>query len=223
MKIKINLVRVFVNEKGKFGNPQSIVFDEHNNLDIKKRQEIAYNNGFSETIFINDKKTGNVTILNPKEECPFAGSALLGTAWFLNNKYQLQLESLLSSGKIIPTWQENGVTYISMKESILPPWNLMELKTPKDVINISPVIIKKVDHAVVWSWINKAKGIIRARTFAPDWGIPEDEANGSGSMKLALKFQQNIIVHHGKGSIVYTKFINKGLAAVGGRVILNKK
>lgn len=51
-----------------------------------------------------------------------------------------------------------------------------------------------------------------------DWGIPEDEANGSGSMKLAHMLNRELTVHHGKGSIVYAKPFDQYVAIVGGRV-----
>lgn len=57
--------------------------------------------------------------------------------------------------------------------------------------------------------VDKNTGIVRARTFSPDWGIPEDEANGSGAMKLAMVL---------KGSVIYANPIAAGLIELGGQV-----
>lgn len=66
------------------------------------------------------------------------------------------------------------------------------------------VVSASKEHTIVWSWIDKEKGIVRARTFASDWNIPEDEANGSGAMKLANSLNRNLIIHHGKGSVIHS-------------------
>jgi hypothetical protein len=58
---------------------------------------------------------------------------------------------------------------------------------------------------------------IRARTFAPDWGVPEEEANGSGSMQLAHKLGRNLEILHGKGSIIRASVGSSGIA-IGGLV-----
>ena len=72
-------------------------------------------------------------------------------------------------------------------------------------------------HTVVWAWQDQKSGIIRARTFAADWGIPEDQANGSGAMILAANFQRNLTIIHGEGSFIYAKPVDNNFAMVGGR------
>lgn len=73
-------------------------------------------------------------------------------------------------------------------------------------------------HVQLWCWIDKKKGLIRARTFAPDWGIPEDEANGSGCMRLAAVLGRDITVVHGKGSVIYARPSSPGYSEIGGLV-----
>ena len=77
-------------------------------------------------------------------------------------------------------------------------------------------------HTVVWSWMDISRGLVRARTFAPDWGIPEDQANGSGSMLLASKLDRKLEIHHGDGSIIFAKPIDKVSAEVGGLVSIGE-
>jgi predicted PhzF superfamily epimerase YddE/YHI9 len=62
--------------------------------------------------------------------------------------------------------------------------------------------------------------LIRARTFAPAWGIVEDEANGSGAMKLASNLQKPLKLIHGKGSIIFVKPAGDNQIQVGGQVRL---
>lgn len=215
-EVKIHTVRVFVDKDGKYGNPVGIVIDEQKKLDTEKRQSIAKKTGYSESVFINDIDTGTVSIFNPKHEVSFAGHALVGTAWFINNIQKRPIISLTCDGGKIFTWQKDELTWIRANLSILPPWNLEQLKDTEAVENLSNMATKK--HTIVWAWINKEKGTIRARTFAPDWGIPEDEANGSGSMLLSSKLNRKLEIFHGKGSIIYSQPFEKIFVDVGGRV-----
>ncbi len=58
--MNINTVRVFVNDEGIFGNPVGIMLDEGKRIDIKERQRITTESGYSECVFINDLKTSNI-------------------------------------------------------------------------------------------------------------------------------------------------------------------
>jgi hypothetical protein len=60
---------------------------------------------------------------------------------------------------------------------------------------------------------------IPARTFAPDWGIAEEEASGSGAMRISSLLVKELEVHHGKGSVIYVKPLPNNFTAVGGRVV----
>lgn len=50
------------------------------------------------------------------------------------------------------------------------------------------------------------------------FGIPEDEANGSGSMRLAATLGRKLTIHHGIGSVIYARPSTPGFAEVGGMV-----
>ena len=82
--IKIHTLRVFVDEKGKFGNPVGVILDEGKKIATKERQQIATMLGYSESVFINDVSVGSVSVFNPRSEVPFAGHAMVGAAWFIN-------------------------------------------------------------------------------------------------------------------------------------------
>ncbi|MGH9421068.1 MAG: PhzF family phenazine biosynthesis protein, partial [Thermoanaerobaculia bacterium] len=71
----------------------------------------------------------------------------------------------------------------------------------------------------VWAWIDERQGLIRARTFAPDWDIPEAQGNGSGSMVLAAIVDRVIEIKHGEGSVIFAKPAPDGSADIGGRVV----
>lgn len=214
-KITVNILRAFVNENGQFGNPVGIVVDENQNLNPINRQTFAATLNFSESVFINDSTTGNVSIFNPIREVKFAGHALVGTSFFINKILGKKVDFLECKAGRVQTWQENGLTWIHAELANTPPWHYQQLP---DVSSIENLSIKPKEHTIVWAWLDKTKGIVRARTFAPDWGIPEDEANGSGSMQLAAMLGQKLEIHHGKGSIIYARPAGTKAADVGGRV-----
>lgn len=221
---KIHTVRVFVNEKGEYGNPVGIILDEKRKVNSDERRKIAKKLGFSETVFINDLISRNISIYNPQQEILFSGYAMLGTAWYINKLQNNQSANyLVCQGEKTMVWQENDLVWIRAKISILPHWNYRQLKTADEVKDLPLANTSSYKHAVVWGWMDKEEGLVRARTFAPDWGIEEDEANGSGSMLLASKLARDLTIFHGKGSMIFAKPDKLSFAEVGGRVSQDKK
>lgn len=72
---------------------------------------------------------------------------------------------------------------------------------------------------MAWAWIYEAKGLIRARTFADDWDIPEAQGNGSDAMVLAAQLKRDIEIKHGEGSVIFAKPAPNECADIGGRVV----
>ncbi|MEK7543420.1 MAG: PhzF family phenazine biosynthesis protein [Patescibacteria group bacterium] len=217
--LNIHTLRVFVNQVGKFGNSVGIIQDEGKKIVLNDRQRIATDLGYSESVFINDVSVGSVSIFNPRSEVPFAGHAMVGAAWFMNKTGDKPIDSLVCEGGTIKTWMDDGKTWIRAALTTLPAWKYVQRKNPIEVERLSESETKTIKHSLIWAWIDEHRGLIRARTFAPDWGIPEDEANGSGSMRLAAILGRTIEIFHGKGSIIYAKPLQSDFADLGGRVI----
>lgn len=218
-ELKVHIINIFVNQENKYGNPVGIILDEKQEINSKDRQKIAVKLGNSETVFINDINTGNISMYNPQQEICFAGSAFIATAWFISKINKKPIDSLICMGKKITILQKEDETWLRADLSNTPPWNYEELETAEEVENIKVIDIITKKHTVVWAWQDKEKGIIRARTFASNWGIPEDEGNGSGAMQLAAKHKRKLMIIFGKGSVVYSKPFSVNEAEVGGRAI----
>jgi predicted PhzF superfamily epimerase YddE/YHI9 len=218
MKLKYQVLRVFVNNDGDYGNPVAVISDLDKKLSKEQRQEIAAKIGFSETVFIHDLNPVLISIFNPKEEVKFAGHAVVGTVWHILNNLKIEVDVVNCLGGEVKTWEEDGLIWIQALSSSLPPWNYEELDNVDAVEDYLRKEASKKEHTVVWSWKDQGKGIVRARTFAPDWGIPEDEANGSGSMGLSVRLKSRITVIHGNGSIIHANSNESGLTMVGGKV-----
>jgi predicted PhzF superfamily epimerase YddE/YHI9 len=214
----MHTIRVFVDEDGNFGNPVGVVVDEGKHINQDERQKIAVKLGFSEAVFINSISPGDISIFNPQEEITFAGTAVIVSVWLLQQMTHTSIDELHCKDGSIKTWTENGSIWIRAGMDIMPPWNYVQRNSPSEIEAFTPEEASRLQHTFLWAWMDESKGMIRARTYAPDWGIPEDEANGSGAMKLAATLGINLEVLHGKGSIIYAKPSTSGFVDLGGRL-----
>lgn len=217
----VHIVHVFTDKDGEFGSPTGIVIDEQQELSPERRQEITRQLGFSETVFINDLEECDVSIFALQNEIPFAGAPLVGTAWYLGKLKGNPISSVICQGNKIEVLHEDDLTWIVTDNlSTLPVWNFKEFANQDIVDNLSSSDEAVQEHTYAWAWIDKGLkvGKIRARTFAPDWGIIEEEANGSGSMLLALQLGRNLLIKHGQGSYIRAVAGSTGVG-VGGVVV----
>jgi predicted PhzF superfamily epimerase YddE/YHI9 len=214
-----HVVRIFVNEQQEFGSLVGVVVDESAKISSEKRLRITKKLGFSETVFVNKLNPCDLSIYSKQGEIKFA-SPLLGAVWFVEQKLGKAINSFTCQGERIEVIHDSDLLWLRITDtSTLPPWKLEELPTPQDEGDLSSVNRSGEDHTLVWAWQDRAEECarVRARTFAPAWEIPEEEANGSGCMVLAQSLNSNIQVEHGKGSHVYSIVSTDGVA-VGGRV-----
>jgi predicted PhzF superfamily epimerase YddE/YHI9 len=217
--IHFHKIRVLCNDEGKFGEAHAIIVDEARAISPAERQAIAARLGFDETIFINDLATGNLSFFDTTKEVPFAGTAALAAAWFVNEHGDKPVDHLMCGSKNISTWQEAGLTWIATKLDTMPSWNVTQYGSPELVNAITPTEARTLEHTMVWAWKDMQKGTIQARTLASDWDIPEVEANGSGSMMLAVTLRRSLRIEHGEGSIILAELRPDGTVAIGGTVV----
>ncbi|HUD45165.1 MAG TPA: PhzF family phenazine biosynthesis protein [Patescibacteria group bacterium] len=216
--IKAYILHVFTDKTGNFGDKASVVIDEGKQISDIKRQIITRKLDTGETIFINNLTTANISVMHSQGEIDFAGVGLLGTAWLLTKLRKKATKALYGRGGKINTWQEVEITWVRADISTMPLWHHKQLESVKAVESITLPETTNMEHTMVWAWIDENKGLIRARTFAKDWEIPEAEGNGSGAMLLANMLKRAIEIKHGKGSIIYAKPEENGLVDLGGRV-----
>ena len=181
---------------------------------------MAFKSGFSETVFINSFKDAAVRIFSPQREVPFAGHAAIGAVSFISRELGEEITQLKTSRTIVKSWIDGDLIWVRSELRATPPWWHEYISTPEELEALQGPQSEVQDHVQLWSWIDEGAGIVRARTFAPGWGIQEDEANGSGSMWLAATLGRSLIVHHGKGSIIYARPSEPGYAEIGGQVAL---
>lgn len=211
----LHILRVFADSSGHYGNPLG-VFIEEEAIGVSQRQAIAAGLGFSETVFIEDAASGKLRLYTPGGELPFAGHPLVGTAWLLA-EIGLRLGELNPPAGSTPVWVEDDLTWIRGRTDWCPSWEHLHAGSVEKV-EAAIAAPHGHDHVQIWSFIDEARGVVRARTFAPRFGVAEDEACGSASMVLARNLGEPLTIRHGKGSEIFVRPRDDGEVELGGRV-----
>ncbi len=219
---EVHVLRVFTDANGNYGNPLGVVLDT-TGLDDERRQAIAAELNFSETVFVEDVSRAELRIFTPAVELPLAGHPLVGTSWLLSQVTGTEVRTLrpLLATSDVTTSIANGLTWIRARVDDAPPWKFTQLPMPADVRNV-PLNSPFHDGArVIWAWSDEPGGIIRARCFASNYGIVEDEATGSAALRLVAQLGRPIVIHQGQGSVIYARpgRGNSAFADVGGFVV----
>ena len=214
---RLHVLRVFVGDGGAGGNPLGVFLDGAQVAE-GERQGIAADLGFSETVFVEDPEQGRLRIFTPKEELPFAGHPLVGTAWLLTSE-GLDVPTLRPPAGEVPVRVEDGVTFISGRPEWAPPYEHIELASPAEVEALAGPPNGQ-DLAGVWAWEDERAGYVRARVFPIRSGIDEDEATGAHAVRLAARLARTIIIRQGKGSLIFADPQPDGTVEIGGRTEL---
>ena len=214
---RLHVLRVFVGDGGAGGNPLGVFLDSAQVAE-GERQGIAADLGFSETVFVEDPEQGRLRIFTPKEELPFAGHPLVGTAWLLTSE-GLDVPTLRPPAGEVPVRVEGGVTFISGRPEWAPPYEHIELASPAEVEALAGPPNGQ-DLAGVWAWEDERAGYVRARVFPIRSGIDEDEATGAHAVRLAARLARTIIIRQGKGSLIFADPQPDGTVEIGGRTEL---
>jgi predicted PhzF superfamily epimerase YddE/YHI9 len=215
----LHVLRVFTGEDGGHGNPLG-VFLEGSRVPDERRQSLAAELGFSETVFVEDARRGTFRIFTPASELPFAGHPSVGTAWLLAHEGEA-VKTLRPPAGEVPVRREGGLTFVAARAEWCPPWELVRCAEPAEVDALQAAPDDR-GMAYCWAWEDEAGGTVRARCFAPDEGVAEDEATGSGAIALCAELQRPLTIHQGRGSILHAAPLAPGRAEVGGKVTLDE-
>ncbi len=222
--LDVQIVRVFTDEQGNHGNELGLVYDAQDlpsDLGIRLTAHLE----FSETVFVDDESRAVYRIFTPARELKLAGHPTVGFAWALANR--------APSGDVPPTlrprlaaevaaWRvdDDGSTWIRGAVADAPDWTLIQLDSPAEVEALPVDAPQQRAHHQFWAWLDEQAGIIRARTFAQDVNVPEDEATGSAALRLAAHLGRRITIRQGRGSVIQARpAAEQGRAEIGGHVV----
>lgn len=211
---ELHVLRVFVGDDGRGGNPLG-VFGEGHGIADGARQGVAADLGFSETVFVRDASRGELAIFTPAVELPLAGHPLVGTAWLLH-ELRTPVSVLRPPAGEVPTWREDDLTWIRADPEAAPVFEREQLASPAEV-DAHPGA-EAGASLQVWAWEDEAAGRIRTRVFPMGMGIAEDEATGAAALRLGALLGRPLRVRQGVGSRLDVRPGPAGTVEVGGRV-----
>jgi predicted PhzF superfamily epimerase YddE/YHI9 len=210
---------VFCDVQGRYGNRLGVVLD---GLSVPEPERPARTTklGFSETVFVDDPRTGQVDIHTPGARLPFAGHPLVGTSWLLHH-LGTPVDVLHPPAGPVPTWQDTR-TWVSARAQWASGRRTQQYASPEEV-NALPTPPPGDGWLYAWAWQDEAEGSVRARAFPRrDDVILEDEATGAAAIVLTAELGRGLHIVQGKGSHLMTRFRPEGIVDVGGVVVLEE-
>lgn len=216
----LHVLRVFTDTDGEWGNPLGVFLDG-SEVAAERRQAVATELGYSETVFVDDRASGSCRIFTPGSELGFAGHPSVGTAWLLAREGE-RVEALRPPAGEVAVRLEGELTFIAARSEWSPPWELIEFDSAAEVEALDGPPGGREDEIYIWAWADEAAGLVRSRCFALEDGVGEDEATGSAALMLATELDRPLRIHQGRGSVLDARPLGGGRAEVGGRVVLDE-
>lgn len=208
-----DVLRVFCGPGGGHGNQLGVVREGSLLPDRGKRQALAAELGFSETVFVDDPERGVIDIYTPGLRLPFAGHPCVGTAWLLD------VPELVTPAGVVGTRLDGEFSWIEARPEWVPPRTLRQYASAAEVDALP--VPPPGEWIYAWAWEEEAAGRVRARAFpGRDDGIREDEATGAAALLLTARLGRALNIVQGAGSQILTAPQPGGWVEVGGRVRL---
>ncbi len=220
MGIDITMLRVFTDSNGNFGNPLGVV--DAGQVGPADRQRLATQLGYSETVFVDlpaaGSTTAHATIYTPRIQIAFAGHPTVGASWWLREN-GTPINTLQVPAGLVQVSYGADRTSISARSEWAPEVALHEFDSADTLLAADSGDFSDDTAHYLWAWTDRAGGSLRARMFAANLGVPEDEATGSAAMRITDYLSRDLHITQGKGSIIDTTWNAEGWVGVAGRVI----
>jgi predicted PhzF superfamily epimerase YddE/YHI9 len=219
MNVDVTVLRVFTDPDRNFGNPLGVV--DARQVEPAHRQRLAAQLGYSETIFVDlpaaGSNTANATIYTPLVEIPFGGHPTVGASWWLREN-GTPINTLQVPAGVVRVEYEGALTSVSAPAQWAPEFAIHELESAQALAAADPADFPDDIAHYLWTWTDRPGGSVRARMFAANLGVPEDEATGSAAMRITDYLSRDLHITQGKGSMIETTWSPQGWVGVAGRV-----
>ncbi|WP_174188814.1 PhzF family phenazine biosynthesis protein [Nocardia barduliensis] len=220
MSTQVDVVRVFTDAAGRFGNELGIA--RAADVAAVDRQALAAKAGYSETVVVEEPVDGTVAvrIYTPTVELPFAGHPSVGTAWWFAAQ-GLPVRVLDVPAGPVTVELTEGLTWITARGEWAPPFTFHQLEDAEELAAVRPEELSGGPH-YLWAWTDEHRAALRSRMFAPTMGVPEDEATGAAAVALTALLRKGLMITQGKGSQLFTQWDSDGWVHLGGRVVADQ-
>lgn len=213
----LHVLRVFLGPGSSGGNGLG-VFVHGSSIPTERRQAVAADLGFAETVFVDEVSDGaaRIAIFTPGTELLFAGHPTIGTAWLLDHLGK-PVQILRPPAGEVRTWRDGEqLTWIRARAEWVHSIRLVEYATAAEVdALVPPPMGDKGMYA--WAWEDAGSGQLRSRYFGTDIGIPEDEATGAAAVLMGAKLGRSLTIRQGVGSRLHVRPGPDGWVEVGGQ------
>lgn len=220
MGIDVTVLRVFTDTAGDFGNPLGVV--DAAAVPASRRQALAAELGYSETIFVDLPAAGSTTaharIFTPAIELPFAGHPTVGAAWWLRDR-GTPIHTLQVPAGIVQVRYSDDLTAVVARSEWGPEFAIHDVSSVEQVVAADPADYADDSYHYLWAWLDRDRGHIRSRMFANEAGVPEDEATGSAAVRMTDYLSRDLVITQGQGSQIITTWNPEGWVVVAGRVV----
>lgn len=221
MGFDVTVLRVFTDPAGNFGNPLGVV--DASTVEDSWHQRIATQLGYSETVFVNLPKPGSTTaharIYTPVTELAFAGHPTVGASWWLRARGTPIRTLQVPAGIVQVRYDDDDVTAINARSEWAPEFAIHDLDSPEELAVADPADFSDDVAHYLWAWTDEPSGSLRSRVFCENLGVPEDEATGSGAVRITDYLSRDLTINQGKGSVLHTTWSPEGWVWVAGRVV----
>jgi predicted PhzF superfamily epimerase YddE/YHI9 len=212
---ELAVLRVFVGPDGRGGNPLGVVLEGRAVPDAR-RQAVAAEMGFSETVFVDDAGSGAIRIYTPAAELAFAGHPTVGTSWLLR-RLGIGGDVLRPPAGDVIAWQDGELAWVRARPSWIHPIEVVQHADAASVEAL-PVEAGPTGSRYAWAWIDEPGGVLRARYFVPALGIGEDEATGAAAVMMGGLLGRDLDIRQGVASQLLVHPGPGGTIEIGGRV-----
>jgi len=220
MGIDVTVLRVFTDPDGKFGNPLGVV--DAATVEPADRQRLAAQLGYSETIFVDlpaaGSTTAHATIYTPRTQVPFAGHPTVGVSWWLR-EHGMPINTLRVPAGVVQVSYAGELTGVSARAEWAPEFAVHDLDSLDTLAAADPTDFSDDIAHYLWTWTDRSAGSLRARMFAANLGVVEDEATGSAAIRMTDYLSRDLTITQGKGSVIVTTWNPEGWVGVSGRVV----
>jgi predicted PhzF superfamily epimerase YddE/YHI9 len=215
---ELTVLRVFIGPDGRGGNPLGVFLDGAA-VPSQRRQAVARELNYSETVFIDDPVAGRIRIMTPGRELPFAGHPSVGASWLLHET-GTPITVLRPPAGDVRVRRDPDRTWITADPAWVAHAFRFERLAAPAAVEGNPQPRMGDPGIYVWAWIDEAAGEIRSRSFPTDFGIAEDEATGLAAVIMGGELRRPLTIRQGVGSEILVRPQDDGLVEIGGRVEL---